>query len=758
MDTEKIKLIIHSEFGFDAEVENLVGYEDFNFRVTQNANQYIFKVHKSETFPHLLDAQNQFIQHLSKSVVQQYIPKTKQSLFGSSIIDLKKYGLENHYGRLLTYLDGQLYYESPQNLRTISELGRITGLINKSSLDFFDHRFHLQSHAWNLTYSSSYINEIHYITDISIKRLVHYYLDQFKYYSDEFNDILPKQIIHGDINDYNILVDQGDITGIIDFGDSCYSARISEIAIAITYVLMGRSDILDASIAFIKAYNKVNPIQKTELRVLYYFIAARLSISLINAYRNQQLNPSSNYHQVSFELAKSLIKKWVQLNPFLFEQQILNACNYKIEAPLDLYPGRMQHFGKSYSISYDQPLHIEKAALHYLYDVDGKTYLDCVNNISHVGHCHPKINEAITRQIHQLNTNTRYLYQPLNNYLKKLTDKFPFPLKVAYLTNSGSEAGDLAQRIAKTITGRQDIIVMDHGYHGNTTAGVNISAYKFNRKGGQGKQENIHILTMPDRNRGKYADRENFLEAHLEELDTLLNELEKLDRLPAAFYSETILGCGGQIFLPENYFKEVFKRMRAKGVLCIIDEVQVGFGRIGSHFWAFEYHDIDPDIVVIGKPMGNGHPIAGLVTTSEISDSFNNGMEFFSSFGGNPVSCEIGNAVLDIIDEEHLQQNAHEVGIYFLTQLNNLKAIYPIIADVRGQGLFIGIELLKDNQPATEETKRIVEEMKNNQILLSVDGPDNNVIKIKPPIIFEKEHVDFVCHTLKKVCDKLFLT
>jgi len=416
----------------------------------------------------------------------------------------------------------------------------------------------------------------------------------------------------------------------------------------------------------------------------------------------------------------------------------------------ELIEYRKKHLGKNLSLSYQKPLKIIRGKGQFLYDENDIAYLDCVNNVCHVGHCHPKVVKAGQEQMEILNTNTRYLHDNIVNYAERLLAKFPAELDVCFFVNSGSEANELALRLAKSYTKQEDMIVIDHAYHGNTNALIDISPYKFNGKGGSGKPQNTHILTMPD----GYRELKT-IDDYMLELKAIISNLEKEGRGVAAFIAEALLGCGGQVELPANYLKQAYKIVHEAGGVTIADEVQIGFGRIGSHFWGFESQGVVPDIVTMGKPIANGHPLAAVVTSSKIAEAFANGMEYFNTFGGNPVSSAIGLAVLEAIEDENLQANALEVGNYFLSKLNLLKSKYRLIGDVRGRGLFIGIELVKENkEPATAAANKIVNEMRERSILLSTDGPYNNVIKIKPPLVFNKRDVDNVVDNLDKLLSR----
>ncbi|MFL2493741.1 MAG: aminotransferase class III-fold pyridoxal phosphate-dependent enzyme [Candidatus Thalassarchaeum sp.] len=403
---------------------------------------------------------------------------------------------------------------------------------------------------------------------------------------------------------------------------------------------------------------------------------------------------------------------------------------------------REEHLGKALSIAHGKPLHITYGSMQYLYASDGTRYLDLVNNVSHVGHSNPRVTEACTRQMELLNTNTRYVYDGLTEYLGRIAATLPEPLSVGFLVNSGSEANELAVRIARAHTGAHDMVVVEGAYHGHTGMLIDLSPYKFRGPGGKGEPEPwVHVVPIPDTYRG--GDRD-----YAAELGEIVSEAGPI----AGFLVESMLSCAGQVPLPHGFLTESFEHVRAAGGLCIADEVQVGFGRVGTHMWAFEEHEVVPDIVVLGKPMGNGHPMAAVFTTPEIASSFEE-MEFFSTFGGNPVSCAIGMAVMDCIKQDGLMQSAAELGERFKDGLKELQVKHDIIGDVRGRGLFLGFELVKDREtkePAAEEAARIVDMMRDRGVLLSTDGPHHNVIKIKPPMVLSKEDVDTTLHLLNE--------
>ncbi|MGO1117463.1 aminotransferase class III-fold pyridoxal phosphate-dependent enzyme [Rhodovibrionaceae bacterium A322] len=426
----------------------------------------------------------------------------------------------------------------------------------------------------------------------------------------------------------------------------------------------------------------------------------------------------------------------------------------------EILEARQRLLGPSLSVNYkNNPLKIVRGQGAYLIDESGRAYLDCVNNITHVGHCHPKVVEAISKQAALLNTNSRYLHDHIIDYSERLTATLPDPLSVCFFVNSGSEANELALRLARTYTGRQGAVVQEHAYHGHSSNLIDMSPYKFDRKGGAGQKPWVRKSAMPDPYRGEFkgygADSGR---AYAQTLRPAIDELEATNLPAALFIAESLPGVGGQIIYPDGYLQAAYEIARAKGLVCIADEVQVGFGRVGETFWGFELQGVVPDIVTIGKPIANGHPMAAVVTTPAIARAFANGMEYFNSFGGNPVSCAAALAVLDVIEEEGLQQNAAEVGAHCLARLEEMKPKHPLIGDVRGKGLFLGAELVRDAQslePATEEASAIVGELRNAGFLLSTDGPMDNVLKMKPPMVFSKTQADQVMDELDRVMGRL---
>lgn len=464
------------------------------------------------------------------------------------------------------------------------------------------------------------------------------------------------------------------------------------------------------------------------------------------------LDMLGNTHDFPGVAFPSEVDVWKSICPdpnIFLQQEVLYPKNQK--QPNEIIRYRTDHLGKSLSLSYAEPLHIVRGEGSCLIDKTGRRYLDTVNNVAHVGHEHPRIVKAGQAQMALLNTNTRYLHESINDFAEALLATLPPELCVVHFVNSGSEANELALRMAYNHTGQKDIIAIASGYHGNTNACIGVSSYKFDGKGGKGKPKETHLIPLPDAYRGIYRG-EDCGRDYAAHADTILQQLTSEGRKPAGFIHESIISCGGQIVLPGGFLEKAYRSIRAAGGLCIADEVQTGCGRVGSHWWAFEQHGVVPDIVTIGKPLGNGHPVAAVVCTRAVAESFANGMEFFNTFGGNPVSCVIGHEVIKVVREEGLMENARKTGHEILAGLKMLQQEFPIIGDVRGNGLFLGFELTDGNlMPLEKQTSYLANRMMNLGILMSTDGPDHNVLKIKPPMVFNTSHADELVSRLRQV-------
>jgi len=408
---------------------------------------------------------------------------------------------------------------------------------------------------------------------------------------------------------------------------------------------------------------------------------------------------------------------------------------------MSLIERRKRLLGRHVTTFYDDPFAPVRGQGVWLFDADGRRYLDCYNNVPHVGHCHPKVVDAIARQAATLNVHTRYIHDGVVEYGERLTGKFGHDLASMIMVNSGSEANDVALRMAQAVTGKTGIIGTDNTYHGNTAAVSQLNASKM-PVGGYGNH--VRQVAAPDNLQPVGGSRAGQAEAFCAGIETAIAELEASGHGVSALIICPYFANEGFPTLEHGFLDRAVAAVRKAGGLIISDEVQPGFGRLGSHWWGHERLGFAPDIVTLGKPMANGHPVAAVVTRTEILEAFQDVFKYFNTFGGNPVSAAAAMATLAVIEGEDLVKNAHDVGAYALDQLQGLAAKYDVIADVRGAGLFFGVELMQNEVPASDLATRLVNEMRQRGVLISTVGRYENALKIRPPCVFSRDDTDLL--------------
>jgi 4-aminobutyrate aminotransferase-like enzyme/Ser/Thr protein kinase RdoA (MazF antagonist) len=684
-------------FGIEGKAKTLPSERDQNFKIGE---KYVLKVANSGELRPFLEVNHAILEVLRAADTGLEWPET--SPIGEA---------DGYLVRLLTWIPGVPFAESPKGPELFASLGRALAKMDVA-LASFDHPAAHRKFHWDLREAEQARAHLSLLPP-ERQRLLEPIFDEWRRIDWS---ALPHSVIHGDANDYNVLTDPegARVVTILDFGDVVYSATVCNLAIAIAYAMLGQEDPIAAAARVVEGYREVRPLSAAEIEALYPLAAARLAMSVCYAaWQSREAPGNADYLNISNAPAWKLIEHLAKL-PARWAVEVFRG------SPGDLLERRRARLGPSLSISYRAPLHIVRGKGTYLYDAGGRAYLDCVNNVAHVGHCHPRVVRAAAEQMARLNTNTRYLDGKLVEYIERLTATLPAPLEVVYLVCSGSEANELALRLARAHTGRDAVVVVETAYHGNTNALIEISPYKFDGPGGRGRARHVTVLPLP-------------------------GEAWSLPDVPGAFFCESALSCAGQVILPPGYLSELYGAVRARGGVCVADEVQTGFGRTGTHFWMFETQGVVPDIVTMGKPIGNGHPMGAVVTTRAIAESFANGMEYFNTFGGNPVSCAVGLSVLDVIRDEGLQENARVTGDYLQAGLRQLG-----LSGVRGLGLFLGFDL-PDERTATE----LVNRMRDRGVLLSTDGPRHNAIKIKPPIVFSRDDADRLLDRLARTCAEL---
>ena len=779
LDLEQARALLDALYGLQAQVEFLPSDRDWNFSVSSNGNRWILKLANPRETKQNLEFEHRMMAELG-SVLPDAVPEVRVSLQGEEMTLLDCPG-GKRWVRLLSWLPGKTLAGQETGANTWSSLGRLLARVDLA-LEGWEHPGAHRSMHWDLAQSEWVLDELRLLPMSSRRAHAEALTRQFLGEVRPRIAQLPQQVLHHDANEHNLIAVAGpqgaEVQGIFDFGDAVHTARIFELAVAGAYVLYlaeiasHPEAAIEALCELTSAYHALFPLSEQELLVLFPSCCQRMVLSALTAEIRLRANPEHDYAAVHQNTAWQAIECVADLSPARVEAALREACGFDAAGAAegsaagmpraDVIARRERFAAPMLSLAYTEPLEIMRGRGSYLFDKQGRSYLDCVNNVCHVGHCHPRVVAAASEQMARLNTNTRYLSDFYARYTERLSGLFPDPLEVVFLVNSGSEANELALRLAYTATGRRGVIATTAGYHGNTQSLVDVSAYKHDGNGGAGAPAWVGKVDNPDPYRGVFrGDTAEVATAYAAQVSEQAEALRQRGLAPAAFLIEALPGCGGQNVPPQGYLKKAFAAARAEGALCIADEVQIGFGRVGSHWWAFDEQGALPDIVTLGKPIGNGHPMGAVVTTRAIAGAFHTGMEWFNTFGGNPVSCATGLAVLDVIESEGLRERALRVGDQIQAGLRELAERFPMIGDVRGRGMYLGAEFVRDRTtraPDADSLRAVLESARATGVLLSSDGPDNNVLKIKPPIVFDESDAALMLSVIEHALHQLAAT
>ncbi len=575
---------------------------------------------------------------------------------------------------------------------------------------------------------------------------------------------MRSQIIHGDVHPHNALVDErGKVIGIIDFGDMVHGPLILDLANAAGDFLSPGQDAEETLFELTRGYRSVTPLEEVEADALVDLIEVRLLMTpLIDALKASNGIASQGYFQAFNSRSMPMIRALRALGHDRLRGLLRRAAAFPAVPPQhpktadEAIARRRKVMGEKLYVFYDPPLHIVKGDGVWLTASDGKRYLDCYNNVPHVGHAHPYVAEAIARQARTLNTNTRYITDQALEYAERLTALAGEDLTAVTFVNSGSEANDLAWRMAKAFTGHKGGLCMDFAYHGVSEA---IDAFSPSNAPAHWSAPHVRLLPAPDVYRGPYGADEADVGARYAALaEGPIAELQEAGLGVAALMVDSAFMTNGILDAPPGYLQGVVKRVRAAGGLFIADEVQSGFGRMGPSFWGHRHHGVEPDFITIGKPAGNGYPLGVVITRPEILSHFLQFGPFFSTFGGNNVAGAAGMAVLDVIRDEKLLENARDVGAHFRKGLSGLMSKHALIGDVRGVGLATGVELVHDRTsktPAGDVMHRLLNLIRDEGALVGGEGILGNVLKIRPPIVFSRDNADFAVAAIDRALDRL---
>jgi 4-aminobutyrate aminotransferase-like enzyme/Ser/Thr protein kinase RdoA (MazF antagonist) len=758
---EQVKDIANKLYGLTGNLFPLASERDQNFRIsTEAGDQFVIKIANSAEDPAIIDMQLKALEHIALVDPKLPVPKVLSSRNGSAIEQIQAESGTNHSMRILTYLSGAPPKDDPTDRALHRPMGACLARLALALRGFF-HPIANYELLWDLKHTLKLRQYLPYITDANHHELVRYFLDRF---DRNVLPLIPKlraQVVHNDFVPDNILVaenDPGRIVGIIDFGDMTHTLLINDLATTIAPMLLEHADPVGVAAEILAGYRELVPLEETELRILYDLIAARLAMLNVIASWRATIHPyNRDYITGGMNETWSLLEAWRAQNPKdvtkkffrvcgLWELYEVNSMQKEANEPLEAHLSRRARLlGPCAYLFYDRPLHIVRGEGVWLYDDEGARYLDAYNNVAHVGHCHPHVVNAIAKQARRLNTSTRYLHGYILELAEQITKRMPEPLSVCMFVCTGSEANELAWQMSKLVSGNSGALITKFSYHGSTAATTQFST------------ETIPEEKLPSHVQTLFAPTsESTFRKPDSGLSSAIMALDEHGHQPAMLIIDTAFVSDGIYTSPKGYLNTLFAKTHTAGGLCVADEVQGGFGRLGQHFWGFQFDDAIPDIVTLGKPMGNGHPLAAVVTRPEIAETLANETGYFNTFGGNPVSCAAGLAVLEVIEKESLQQNALKVGQYLRQRLAILQRDYPVIGGLHGSGLLQGIDIIKpDGALNPEMADHIVNHMRQNGVLIGTTGQNYATLKIRPPLVFQKEHAEILLAAMMKALDDI---
>ena len=748
--TQTVQDTLLREYDIDGVVRALPGEYDLNFEIAAAHQHFVFKIMRADCDPQFVDMQIAAMACAKAAGMAELVPRVVRTKCGASqTIMVDDHGT-HRVAWLLSFLPGAVMAEiEPWTPALTASIGNLLGRLDLA-LERFEHPLLDRELKWDLCRADWIVPHTGAIENTERRALVDRIMQRFTRAVRSQLHARPQSALHNDANDMNVIVTRDGTSfrasGIIDFGDIIRGPKVCEPAIAMAYAMMGPGDPLARGVALASAYHAVVPLSDEDISLLPLLVSVRLAVSVTNAALQRAENPDNQYLTISETSAWRLLRYLDELGDEVFAEATRNACyGAGVLSPRSaqrslLARRRIVALGNQ-SLFYDEPLHIVRGSKHFLYDADGTEYLDVYNNVPHVGHSHPRVVEAIAQQLSTINTNTRYLQDVHVEYAERVLALMPPHLTKIVFLSSASEANELALRVSRAATGARDMIVMEHCYHGNTTGAMDISPYKFMHARGPGVAPDwVHVVPQPDVYRGQYRG-DGAAERYVMAFRDVLDSVSEQGRGLAGFISECVPSVGGQVVLPPGYLNRVYAMVRAAGGVCIADDVQTGLGRLGHWYWGFQQQDAAPDVVVLGKPLGNGYPLAAVAMTTSVADAFAEGPEFFATFGGSSAACAAGAAVLDVLRDEALPARAIETGNFLLHELKALAQRHELIGDVRGFGLFLGVDLVRDRVTrvaATTEAATIKQLLREKRILLGLEGPENNVLKIRPPMTFDR--------------------
>lgn len=777
VSVEEAKSVARSLFGLEGDFKSLSSERDLNFRVKTADSTYVFKISNADEDIGVIDFQTKALRHIEKRDPSLAVPRVVLTKAGEPYTTVRFEDGTDHIVRVLTFVAGTMINDVAKTAVLRRSLGQFLGKLDLALRGFF-HPHGRHELLWDVTRCLELAPHAVHIEDEVARAQVNAIMERME------TAVLPQlatlrhQIIHNDAHASNTLVDRNNpevMAGLLDFGDMIFGPLVLEIVIAADPVRIPAADRVASIAALVAGFDDAFPLEAKEIDLIYDLILARLAINAcIVAWRKAMTPEQPAYISDTEQALWDTIDHLMSLGQATVSDALRSACRFPVYSHSDLQglkdlgglaapdvpnnnsndldkllERRRNALGKHLAHFYTRPVHLERGSGPWLYSPDGTRYLDAYNNVPTVGHSHPHVAKTIARQTAVLNTNTRYIYRSILDYAERLLSTLPDHISVCAFVNSGSEANDVAFRMAQFITGNKGALIVENAYHGITESIKYLSP-----SGRPLPAPHVRTLLSPNPYRGQYRYGEaNLAEKYAADADRAIADLANAGMKPAAYMIDSLFVSNGSPDVPEGYLTAVSHKIRAAGGLFIADEVQAGFGRSGDHLWGHVAHGVHADIVTMGKPVGNGFPLGVIATTPEILNRFVGHVGLFSTFGGNPVACAAGTAVLDVIENENLVASAKETGDYLRDGIRSLMDRYEIIGDVRGRGLLTGVDLVQDRdtkEPATEATKRLLDLMRDNGVLIGKGDVGGNVLKIRPPLAFKKPHADIFVAALDK--------
>lgn len=752
-DISTASAVLEAAFGFSGELLPLHGERDLNFRVTVgDGTRFLLKFHNPADALDVVEMQTAALSHIARVDPTLPVSEVIPALDGAPWRSATGSDGRDSFVRLFTFLKGRHAEREELDDRALFEWGQTVARLGRALRGFF-HPAAGYEIQWDIRRTSSLRSGLPNLSG-TVGEVATEVVDRFDARVRPAIDSLRAQVIHNDMSRENLLVDEaGAVIGISDFGDMTHTALVCDLAVAIADVLDGRADSLEMAAPMIAGYHAVTPLEKEEGRLVADLVAARCATALVvqssrkephpgtptstgGAWDFLQLMNGAGFDQVASRFAEYTQRSGTHPHPA-----------YRTRTTSELLAARKAVLGPL-TLSYDEPVQLVRGKGVLLFGARGEQYLDAYNNVPVVGHCHPYVVAAIAEQMRQLNTNSRYLHEASVELAERLLQSTSGALDRVLFVNSGSEANDLAWRIARFATGHGGAVVTSFAYHGITEATTSLSPEGW-PPGFSPPHVRLVPPPAPEGHREPVDSTESGSQSSTE-VDEAVGELMSSGIGAAALFLDPAFTSDGIRGPSRRWVQQAATAIRAGGGLFIADEVQAGYGRTGEGLWSITSSGVEPDVMTLGKPMGNGFPVAAVLTRSDIVDDFMHATDYFSTFGGNTVACVAGLAVLRVIEEEGLVSNARTVGAYLLRRLEEVAARHDAVGQVRGWGMLAGVDVLHDESRGAKgrDGGEVANRLKALGILVGTTGPNDDVLKIRPPLVFDQRHADLVAEQL----------